>query len=322
MNTSLVNSLPYLDPLQQIHRSLQEWQRQQRLLESYRVQSYFEDAHKQLKVLQEPAKQIKEALKLLHRNNIQKDILENFRTFQKQLSLVENYRVWVDPLDKIRNDLQKSSIQPAFQQIQEQLREAIASRPWQVEIDLQLELLGKQSQIPSDKAQENQQINSVINDVVDRAISQSNNQLESFLAALSVEFSNVKDKPSQEIFAKYVYPLILAIIFSIINPASDYFVKNELTRSERETKKEIKADVASAVNDANKLADFRFISRKSLEIHQNPGVKSPTLSSLKFGQAVVLIEKKGAWSLIIWSDQSNQVSVKGWVLSRYLSKFD
>jgi uncharacterized protein YgiM (DUF1202 family) len=69
----------------------------------------------------------------------------------------------------------------------------------------------------------------------------------------------------------------------------------------------------------NTLSDFRYVSADILHVRQQPNRSSQIIAKLSCGQPVMLISKGKSWSLVEWT--SEEVTIRGWVSSRYLSRF-
>jgi Bacterial SH3 domain len=136
------------------------------------------------------------------------------------------------------------------------------------------------------------------------------------------EIQNIKDSNDQKLFYLVLVPFIIALMFSIINPITQYYVNDYFAKDKRVVKKEINQKIIKSVINIDDIKFFRYINCKVLLIRDKPNSKSPNIGRLYFGQAVHLIEKNKDWSLVSWSDGDNSVMLKGWVFTRYLSKFN
>lgn len=135
------------------------------------------------------------------------------------------------------------------------------------------------------------------------------------------EIRSLRNPVHEKLLTWVVFPILVALLFSIVNPVADYYVKEALAENERRAKKEIKAQVQATVASSPAIDSFRFISRRSLSVHQSPRAKSPVIGTLTLGKAVLLVEKQKDWSLVAWTSEDGKVSLQGWVYSRYLAKF-
>ena len=146
--------------------------------------------------------------------------------------------------------------------------------------------------------------------------------LEESINNLVQEIRSQKDSSTREILAWYIYPLLLIIFASMLNPIADYHIKEYLKKDKRSLSKEIKSSVQSSITDKSVLNAFRYVSADILNVRQSASRKSDAIGSLRFGYTVVVIEKRKSWTLIEWDDPDSEIRVTGWVFSRYLAKFN
>ena len=165
------------------------------------------------------------------------------------------------------------------------------------------------------------QLQELLDTVVEKALARSDTQLETFVATLVDEIRSLRSPIHEKLLTWIVFPILVALLFAVVNPVADYYVKEALAESERKAKKEIKAQVQATVAPSPALDSFRFISRRSLLVHQNPRSKSPVIGTLTLGKAVLLVEKQKDCSLVVWTSDDGKVRIQGWVYSRYLAKF-
>jgi hypothetical protein len=126
-----------------------------------------------------------------------------------------------------------------------------------------------------------------------------------------------KEPLLQRILLQILYPLFLVMCA----PIFDHYIKVGLSDGGQATKKEVKQEAIKAVGDVRTLAPYRFVDAKALVVRTGPGAKSPSVGELRFGQAVYVVDKQGAFSLILWTSSDGNSQIKGWVFSRYLRKF-
>ena len=119
----------------------------------------------------------------------------------------------------------------------------------------------------------------------------------------------------------FIYPLIVAIIASFINPVVNHHVTSYIDSDKRSLSKQIKNNVRLSITDDNILSAFRYVSADILNVRNAASQKSETIGYLRFGYTVIVIDRKKSWTLIEWSDPDSDVQITGWVFSRYLAKF-
>ncbi len=145
--------------------------------------------------------------------------------------------------------------------------------------------------------------------------------LEESIHNLVNEIRTQKDPLTQKLVIHFLYPLIIVIIASFINPVADNYVKSKSQIDRRAIAKELKYTVNSAVENKEILSTLRFVSADILNIRVSNSVKSETIGYLRFSSAVLVIEKRKNWTLIEWNNPDTEAKIKGWVFSRYLAKF-
>lgn len=125
----------------------------------------------------------------------------------------------------------------------------------------------------------------------------------------------------QRALFQVLWPLILALMSVVLAPIADHYIKKHLSESPQESSKAIQTRAADAVGDLVQLAEYRYVSAQRLKVRDNPRVNSPAVAELQFGQAVRVIEKRNDFALVAWSSPDGSAHVRGWVFSRYLTKF-
>ena len=147
------------------------------------------------------------------------------------------------------------------------------------------------------------------------------NSLEESINNLVNEIRSQKDPLTQRILICFIYPLIILVIASFINPIVDYHVKSNLNSDKRSLVKELKMNVNSVVDNEDVLSSLRYVSADTLNVRTSGSVKSEAIGYLQFSSTVLIIDKQKSWTLIEWNDYETGAQLTGWVFSRYLEKF-
>lgn len=116
-------------------------------------------------------------------------------------------------------------------------------------------------------------------------------------------------------------PYIVSIVANINTPLHEEWWKSLQADSTRAAKKEVRQG-ASAAYSSTDLETFRFVTAKSLSVHQAGRQRSPTTDDIPFGKVVRLLRRDGSWSYVEYAGGATREVQQGWVLSRYLEKFD
>jgi uncharacterized protein YgiM (DUF1202 family) len=133
------------------------------------------------------------------------------------------------------------------------------------------------------------------------------------------EISSLKDPIIQRILTWLIYPIIVGLVLSVVNPISDYYVKEELKSGEkRQVVKDVSSAITSTIDKKYYLRLFRIVTATSLNVRKLGSKNSDIVGSLYLGDVVEVIEKGRKWSLIQWQDGESEATLKGWVYSRYL----
>jgi hypothetical protein len=165
-----------------------------------------------------------------------------------------------------------------------------------------------------------EEVRHLANEIVDRVDAGLANNLEQAIAQIVSAIQAVRTPAAEKLLSWLVFPLIVACIFSIVNPISDFYVKEYLA-SKKEIGKQLNKHVGRSIGRTEQLNSIRFISTTVLNVRSRPSNKAPILGRLQFAQVVVLIKRDKDWSLVAWTDDENELQLQGWVFSRYLQKF-
>jgi hypothetical protein len=154
----------------------------------------------------------------------------------------------------------------------------------------------------------------------DTSVLSTENILSVVRQAISM-YQELSPGPDKQIFATYIYPAILALIFSFINSYADFFVKQRLELANKTSEKAIQMSARESGMPAQVIEKFRFVKAQRLNVHKNGRMNSPMVGLLEFGQPVEVLKRDGDWTLVHYSDPENDTVIQGWVLSRYLKRY-
>lgn len=119
----------------------------------------------------------------------------------------------------------------------------------------------------------------------------------------------------------FLLPYLISIIANVNTPLHEEWWKSVRGQNNREATKEVKANAAIAYS-SDDLRQFRFVKRPAIFVRLTSSIQSPMLDELYLGKVVRLLKHERDWSLIEYVDTDTTELRHGWVLSRYLSKFD
>lgn len=163
-------------------------------------------------------------------------------------------------------------------------------------------------------------IRGVIDDVVQKHVDLKTASIEGLVNSLILRMSELKEPLLKRIFIGVIIGLISALIFSFVKPQIDEATRY-LSINRRAMVKEIKKETRTQLTiDAISLKDFRFVSAKRLNLRVNKSKRATIVTSLYLGSIVRVIEKRKNWTLVEHVNTETQLSVRGWVFTRYLEK--
>jgi uncharacterized protein YeeX (DUF496 family) len=333
----------------ELHDSLKVYREAMSAMQIHDPMKEAREAMKALQ-LQDPLKEYREAMKAIQLHDPMKEIREAMKGLQLQDPLKE-YREAMkaiqlhDPMKEVReamalqlqNPLKEyreamKATQSAMREITdgfkalglENILRTISQQEWPLAhaaVDGGITVNADNTVTLDSTTLSCAEIQQIANEIADRSFNRSFKQIEDVVATLVAEIRALKNPPLEKFLSLLIYPIVVALIFSIVNPITDYYIKESLSAEKREVAKKIRKHVLASTNDIAALESYRLVSRKYLDVRANPSATSPSLGRLQFGQVVMLIEKRKDWSLVAWSDDETKVAIQGWVFSRYLGKF-
>ncbi len=144
---------------------------------------------------------------------------------------------------------------------------------------------------------------------------------------------------------KLKHPVIVFIIISfILYPFYSYYVdctkaiiiakvqevqdKNKISADKNKIIKDMRNEVSLQLNANSSesvklkayLNQYRFVKAERLNVRISNSTNTKVLATLEFGQVVRVLDKNKEWVLIEYNDNRN-IYIKGWVFSKYISKF-
>jgi len=281
------------------------------------------EALEAMKALQfhDPMKELREAMKAAQLHDPMKEALEAMKALQ-----------FHDPMKELREVMKAAQLHSSMRDVQvafktlglENILKAISRQEWPLAyapLDGDIVVNSDNTVTLNSTTLSCTEIQQIANEIADKTFNRSSEQLENAITRLVAEIRALKNPALERILSLLVYPIIVALIFSIVNPITDFYIKESLSAEKREIEKKIKKHVLATTENVAQLNSYRLVSRKFLDVRVNPSARSPALGRLYWGQVVVLIEKRKDWSLVAWSDDENSVAVQGWIFSRYLGKF-
>jgi hypothetical protein len=167
-----------------------------------------------------------------------------------------------------------------------------------------------------------QSLHDVGSQVILHALQNQSANIVEAIERLIVEIRSVKDPLIQKILSQLIFPVVFALVFAFFNPVADFYVKNYLNKHEKkQISTQINESVISNVQSKEVLRNLRYVKADILCVRKNKSKSGQLIGHLNFGQVVEVLEKRKNWSLIKWEDETGQISIEGWVFTRYLKNF-
>lgn len=164
-----------------------------------------------------------------------------------------------------------------------------------------------------------EQVQEIAQQVFSHSIETGTHKVEQYINSLINEIRSLKDPVLQRVLAWLVYPLIVGLVLSAINPVTDYYIKETLKGGERrQIVKDVSKAITKKISNKTYLSSFRVVTATSLNVRKLASRKADVVGTLCLGDVVEVVEKDRNWSLVIWQDSESDALVRGWVFSRYL----
>ncbi|MCG7645068.1 SH3 domain-containing protein [Alteromonas sp. Cnat3-28] len=257
--------------------------------------------------ISDPMKDLRDSMTLVadplkeHREMLA-SFLNPMKELRKSIALIS------DPFSEIQKTITDSASLKSIRDI------AFEVRP-DIEIDSQGTITLATKRIAASELQE------LSDNIFQNSSLTETSSLEESINNLVNEIRNQKDPLIQKILMCFIYPLIIIVIASFINPVVDHHVKSYLNSDKRALTKELKATVNATVDNKDVLKSLRYVSADVLNVRASATVKSETIGYLRFSSTVLVIEKRKNWTLVEWHDPETEAQITGWVFTRYLERF-
>jgi hypothetical protein len=143
-----------------------------------------------------------------------------------------------------------------------------------------------------------------------------NNFIEQFSAQIT------KLKPALRALLLYIFlPYLVSIIANLQTPLYEPLWKELTIGSGPGAKNEVR-ETARKRFPIGGLHGYRFVTAKNLTVREGYRQRASEFDTLQFGKTVKLLKRQEGWSLIEYLDEDSETTRQGWVLSRYLAKFE
>ena len=261
----------------QLHDPLKEYREAIKAMQLHDPMKEAREAMKALQ-LQDPLKEYREAMKAIQLHDPMKEAREAMKAFQLQDPLKE-YREAMkaiqlhDPMKEVREAMKALQLQDPLKEYREAMK-ATQFHSSMLAANTALKALGFENILKTISQQEwplahaavdggitvnadntvtldsttlsCSEIQRIANEIADRTFDRSSEQIEYVITKLVAEIRALKNPALEKILSLLVYPIIVALIFTIVNPITDFYIKESLNAEKREVEKKIKKHVLSA----------------------------------------------------------------------------
>jgi Bacterial SH3 domain len=325
-----IKTLRLQDPMMEFRESMKALQfpdMSKALLESMKapqipdMNKTFIESMKALQ-LPDPMKDYRESLKVLQFPDINKALLESMKAPQipdLNKELLESMRAlqFPDPMKQFREAMRNLGVDQILSNMsRDKWPEAYEDASGKIVVN------GNDSLTIASTTVSYAEVQDIATRIVANASAQSVQHVEEAVARIVTEIQGLKTSPLKQILTWLIFPIIVALIMSLVTPMVSFHVNAYLNADRRKLEKDIKKQAVATVVDASQLKALRFVSSDRLAVRKKPSGKSPTLGVLHFGHLVVLLERDRSWARVAWSDEDNGLQLQGWVYARYLKKFE
>ncbi len=286
------------DPMKEIRESMKAFQMYDPMKEMRESMKAFQ--------IHDPMKEIQESMKAFQMYDPMKEIRESMKAFQMH-----------DPMKEMRESLKAYQSLASLKDIVKGISDDRWNLVLEGDSDIEINADGLISIDSTLVTQE--QVQEIAQRVISNALNGKAHLFEQYVDRLVNEIRSLKDPILQRILAWLIYPIIVGIVLSVVNPVTDFYIKEALRSGEkRQVVKDVSKAITSKINEEYYLRSFRIVTATSLNVRKSGSRKSDIVGNLYLGDIVEVIEKGRTWSLISWQDSESDALMRGWVFSRYI----
>jgi hypothetical protein len=137
-----------------------------------------------------------------------------------------------------------------------------------------------------------------------------------------IDISQKQKEPFiKTLLVAFLIEIIMQVMFCFVFPKIGQVIQRAITDDPKIVCKIIKKDLSGLKLDNTMLRDYRFVAVNSLNVRITNKKNSQLVGKLYIGQVVKIINKNKNWSLVEWVNDNQDVKIKGWVFTRYISRF-
>ena len=300
-----INSSPLTDMMRDIQDTISSYQT------SSPMQELYDSIHNQQ--YSDPLKEFRESMSVYQASNPIRDFTESMQAYE-----------YPDPMKELRESLFSHRFNLTTSELENSvfsLVESIApeSLPTAYELDTDLKANSDGSISIGENSIAYEELQEIVTNVVSNSIDTNNPQLENEVTRLLNEIRSLKEPFIQKLLVMLIFPIIVGLVLSIINPITDHYIKEYLSNGEkRAITSKVKKTINSSIKDKSLLSSYRIVTANILNVRKSASRKSTIVGKLYFSDAVQVLQKDRNWTLIQYQDMENTYLIKGWVFTRYL----
>ena len=281
----------------------------------------FQDSLKAMQ-LQDPMREFRESLKVMQLQDPMREFRESLKVMQLQ-----------DPMRRIRESLeiyntntlisdwgQTVSLSHSLASLTEVVG-VLSDERWEISSeDLDsLQLVEEDGIIFEGQVISNEYLSRLANELVGNEASGATDGIGAKLDRIITGIDRLSDPTHKKLLQWIVYPFIVGLAISLVNPVADHYIKKHLTSIEKKAVvKDVSHCFASFTADAQSVARFKIVTVEMLNVRRGKSVKSSVVGALYLGDIVEVIERGRKWTLVEWCGADAKASLRGWVFSRYI----
>jgi hypothetical protein len=107
----------------------------------------------------------------------------------------------------------------------------------------------------------------------------------------------------------------------VIKPLISCFTESVIS-SPKNAVRHVREQIRILVGDTAEVSDLRIVCKSSLILRKEKNSRSQKIATLHAGSVVKEVSKSNKWVYVDWINPVTGANVKGWVLSKYLSRVD
>jgi len=164
------------------------------------------------------------------------------------------------------------------------------------------------------------EITDIIGNIINEAFEKYDNKLNEVTDSILKEVNSIKEPRKIKIINLFIISILFPIVLQFLSPFINIYVGNIISKNKKFFRKYISNQLITQIDDDQRLNYLRIITANNIEVRSKASCKSKFITRLKFGEIVLVVNKKRDWSFIQKFNDDGDIIIQGWVFSRYLKK--